>query len=121
MAAGALKDSIENLIIAMIDKTARVAREKVEEWGEELEERVAESGPGAAAILAGGRAKAAGKNPALAAVKGGFGAMSTGMKVLTIVAAILLLLLAPVLAVLLLLALPVLAIVTAVRSGPKTA
>lgn len=118
--ATSLQDSIENLIITMIDKAARIAREKIEEWGEDLEQRVAESGPKAAAVLAGARAAAAGKNPVLGAIKGGFGALSTTMKILTIVGLVLLLLLSPVVAVLLLLALLVFAIVTAVRSDPQT-
>jgi hypothetical protein len=73
-----------------------------------------------AAAAAALQAVLAGRNPVVAAIKAGFLALSTPMKILVIAALVLLALLAPLLLMLLLLALAVALVVIAVR-GPATA
>jgi len=66
--------------------------------------------------VAAAQAALAGRNPVVAAIRAGFGALSTPMKILVIGGLVLLALLAPLLLLLLLLALGIAAVVIAVRA-----
>jgi len=73
------------------------------------------TGVGANALMKGVLAKMEGKNPVIAALKGAFGAMSTGTKIWLSLALILLAVLSPVALLVLALVLLVAAIVGAVK------
>lgn len=110
-----LRASGEALLVALIDRLAMVAREQVDQLSEKVDDLREHGGAGLGALLAGAQSAMAGRNPVLGAIKGGFAALTTPLKVATVLAAIL----APVLLLVVLLVLVVLGAVAAVRSNPK--
>jgi hypothetical protein len=115
-------DRLKQLAIAALDKLAGAAVVKVEELSDKLGDMAADAvsgnmptGVGANALMKGLLAKMEGKNPVIAALKGAFGAMSTGTKIWLSLALILLAVLSPVALLVLALVLLVAAIVGAVK------
>jgi hypothetical protein len=115
-------DRLKQVAIAALDKLAGAAVVKVEELSDKLGDMAADAvsgnmptGVGANALIKGVLAKMEGKNPVIAALKGAFGAMSTGTKVWLSLALILLAVLSPVALLVLALVLLVAAIVGAVK------
>ena len=106
----------QKLLIAVIDRAAGLAVDKVDDLSGTLEEIKASGGVGMSAALGGGLAKLAGKSPLIGAIKGAAAAMSTTTKVLIALALILTAVLAPVVLLVLALVLLVAAIVSAVRN-----
>ncbi|WP_433026553.1 hypothetical protein [Actinomycetospora sp. CA-053990] len=115
-------DRLKQVAIAALDKLAGAAVVKVEELSDKLGDMAADAvsgnmptGVGANALMKGVLAKMEGKNPVIAALKGAFGAMSTGTKIWLSLALILLAVLSPVALLVLALVLLVAAIVGAVK------
>jgi hypothetical protein len=115
-------DRLKQVAIAALDRLAGAAVAKVEELSDQLGDMAADAvsgnmptGVGANALIKGVLAKMEGKNPVIAALKGAFGAMSTGTKVWLSLALILLAVLSPVALLVLALVLLVAAIVGAVK------
>ena len=115
-------DRLKQVAIAALDKLAGAAVVKVEELSDKLGDMAADAvsgnmptGVGANALIKGVLAKMEGKNPVIAALKGAFGAMSTGTKIWLSLALILLAVLSPVALLVLALVLLVAAIVGAVK------
>jgi hypothetical protein len=108
--------SLERLAAALVDRAAGVAVDKVDDFAEKLEGIAANGGVGLGAAFGAGTAMMAGKNPVLGAVKGAWGALSTGKKVAIVLGLVLLGLLSPVALVLALLGLLIAAIVKAAKT-----
>lgn len=108
--------SFERLAAALVDRAASAAADKVDDVAERLEGIAQNGGVGLGAAFGAGSAMMAGKNPAWGAVKGAWGALSTGQKVAIIVGLVLLGVLSPVALVLVLLGLLVAAIVKAANT-----
>jgi hypothetical protein len=113
-----LKVSLRKLLGAMVDKGVGATVQGVQRLSDSLEDVARSGGPLTGAASGGVRAALAGRNPLWGAVKGAVANLSTGTKVLIVVAAVLGLLLGPVALVVTLVVLLVLAIVAAVRSAP---
>jgi hypothetical protein len=113
-----LKVSLRKLLGAVVDKSIDAAAQGVEKLSDMLEDVARSGGPLTGAAGGGVRAALAGRNPLWGAVKGMVANLSTGTKVLIVLAAVLSLLLGPVVLVVALVALLALAIVAAVRSTP---
>jgi hypothetical protein len=113
-----LKTHVHQLLDTVRDG-AEALTSKVQEWMDTLLEAVANGGAGAKAGLEGVRAILAGKNPAVAAIKGLVSGLSGKAKVTIALVLIFGLLLGPVLLVVLLLALLVAALIAAVRAGSE--
>lgn len=111
-----IRASLQRLAVAAIDKAAGAAVDKVDDLSERLEEVTANGGVGLGAAFGAGNAMMAGKNPVWGAVKGAWGALSTGKKVAIVVGLVLLGLLGPVALIVALVVLLVVAIVKAVKS-----
>ena len=73
--------SLERLAVALVDRAAGAAVDKVDDVAEKLEGITANGGVGLGAAFGAGSAMMAGKNPVWGAVKGAWGALSTGKKV----------------------------------------
>jgi hypothetical protein len=108
--------SLERLAAALVDRAAGVAVDKVDDFAEKLEGIAANGGVGLGAAFGAGTAMMAGKNPVLGAVKGAWGALSTGKKVAIVLGLVLLGLLSPVALVLALVGLLIAAIVKAAKT-----
>lgn len=106
----------QQLLVVAIDRLAGAAADKVDDMADQLEGIAQNGGVGIGAAFGAGQAYMAGKNPVWGAVKGGFGALSTGMKVALIAGLVLLGLLSPVALLLILVGLLVAAIVKATRT-----
>ena len=113
-----LKLSLRKLLGAVVDKSVDAAVQGVEKLSDKLEDVARSGGPLTGAAGGWVRAALQGRNPLWGAVKGMVANLSTGRKVLIVLAAVLSLLLGPVVLVVALVALLVLAIVAAVRSTP---
>jgi hypothetical protein len=113
--ATTLRTAGERLLVAVVDRLAAAALDKVDDLAAGLERIVAEGGPGVGAAVGAGRAYAEGGNVLWGAVKGGFAALGTAAKVLIGVV----LVLAPVLLVLALVVLIVAALVWAVVAAVR--
>jgi hypothetical protein len=113
-----LKVSLRKLLGAVVDKGVDVAAQGVERLSDKLEDVAHSGGPLVGAAGGGVRAALAGKNPLWGAVKGAVVNLSTGTKLLIVLAVVLGLLLGPVVLVVALVAGLVLAITVAVRSAP---
>lgn len=114
-----LKDGLRKLLGAAVDAGLASTVQGVERLSDKLEDVARSGGPLIGAARGGVVAALAGKNPVWGAVKGTVANLSTGTRMLIILAAVLGLLLGPVLLVVVLVALLVLAIVAAVRSAPR--
>lgn len=104
------------IAVALIDRAAGVAADKVDDVSDQLEKMASGGGVKLGALFGAGNAMMAGKNPVLGAVKGAWGALGTGPKIGIVVGLVLLGVLSPVALVLLLLGLLVAAIVSAVKN-----
>lgn len=107
----------QQLLVVAIDRLAAVAADKAEDLAGQLEDVVANGGVGLGAAFGAGQAYMTGRNPVWGAIKGGFGALSTGAKVGVIALLVLLGLLSPVALLLVLVGLLVAAIVKASKSS----
>lgn len=111
-----LAAAAQHLLVVAIDRLAGAAADKAEDMAGQLEEIARNGGVGMGAAFGAGTAYMAGRNPVWGAVKGGFGALGTGMKVAIIAGLVLLGVLSPVALLLVLVGLLVAAIVKAVRT-----
>ena len=111
-----LVSSLERLAVAVIDKAAGLAVDKVDDVAGKLEDIASNGGVGLSAAFGAGTAMMAGKNPVIGAMKGAWSALGTGTKVAIVLGLVLLGLLSPVALVLVLLGLLVAAIVKAAKS-----
>jgi hypothetical protein len=107
---------LERIAVALIDRLAAAAADKVDELADKLQD-IAQNpgGIGMTAAMRAGLAAMQGKNPVWAAIKGAASAMSTTTKVLIGLALILLAVLSPVALLVLALVLIIAAIVGAIR------
>lgn len=110
-----LRDAGGRLLVALIDRFAGLALEKVDELAAALERTVADGGPGLGAALGAGGALLHGRSPLLGALRGGFAALGTAGRVLAGVV----LAFAPVLLVVALLVVIVAALVWAVVAAVR--
>ena len=108
--------SLERLAAALVGRAAEAAVDKVDDVAEKLEGIAANGGVGLGAAFGAGTAMMAGKNPVVGAVKGAWGALSTGKKVAIVLGLVLLGLLSPVALVLVLVGLLIAAIVKAAKT-----
>jgi hypothetical protein len=117
-----LKSSLRRLANVLIDRGAKAALRAVDRLSGKLEGIARRGGAWIGASVAGWlKAVAGGINLLWGAVKGVIGGLSTGTKVLIVLALVLALLLGPVALVVLLLGLLVWAVVAAVRSRERPA
>ena len=114
-----LKQSLQALLVALVDRAAGAAVRKVDELADQLEDVTARGGVGLAAALGAGRAILTGSNPLWGAMKAGFDALGALGKTLVIIGVVLSPVLLLLLLVLLLLAALVIAIVLAVRAATR--
>jgi hypothetical protein len=124
-----LGERFQALLVSAVDRLAALASDKVEELASTLGDTVRQGlagklsdmtanagGVGMSALAAGAAAKMQGQNPLTAALKAGFGAMSTKQKVLLALVLILTAVLAPVILLLAAIGLLIAALVGAVSS-----
>lgn len=111
-----LKICGERLAVAVIDRLAGVAADKVDDLSDNLEKMASGGGLKLGALFGAGNALMAGKNPLFGAMKGAWGALGIGPKIAIIVGLVLLGVLSPVALVLLLVGLLVAGIISAVKS-----
>jgi hypothetical protein len=111
-----LKTCGERLAVAVIDRLAGIAADKVDDLSDQVEKMASGGGLKLGAIFGAGNALMAGKNPVVGAMKGAWGALGTGPKIAIIVGLVLLGVLSPVALLLLLVGLLVAAIVSAVKN-----
>jgi hypothetical protein len=115
-----LKAGLRKLLGVAVDAGLASAVHGVERLGDKLEDVTDSGGPWMGAAGGGVLAALADKNPVWGAIKGAAGRLSTGTKVLIVLAAVVALLLGPVVFVVALIVLLVLAIVAAVRSASRS-
>ncbi|MEQ3554035.1 hypothetical protein WIS52_26480 [Pseudonocardia nematodicida] len=112
-----LKAAGERVLVALVNKMAELALEKVDDLASSLEEVAANGGVGLSAALGAGKAMAAGKSPLWGALKGGFSALGDLAKALVVVVLALSPVLLVVALVVLVVALLVWAIIAAIRAA----
>ncbi|WP_018331851.1 hypothetical protein [Actinomycetospora chiangmaiensis] len=111
-----LKICGERLAVALIDRLAGLAADKVDGLSDQVEKIGSGGGLKMGAIFGAGNALMAGRNPLFGAMKGAWGALGTGPKIAIIVGLVLLGVLSPVALLLLLVGLLIAGIVSAVKS-----
>ena len=111
-----LKTCGQRLAVAVIDRLAGIAADKVDDLSDQVEDMASGGGVKLGAIFGAGNALMAGKNPLFGAMKGAWGALGVGPKIAIIAGLVLLGVLSPVALLLLLVGLLIAGIVAAVRS-----
>ena len=106
----------QDLLAKGVDKLAKFAADKVEDFASNLEGMASGGGIGMSALLNAGMAKLKGENPVWAAIKGATSSMGTGTKVVIALLLVLTAVLAPVVFLVLAIGLLVAAIVGAVKN-----
>lgn len=112
-----LRAAGERVLVALVDRLAAIALDKVDALADGLEEIARNGGVGVGAAVGAGRAMAEGRSVVWGAVKGGFAALGAAAKVLVAVVVAL----APVFLVLALVVLVVAALVWAVVAAVRAA
>ncbi|MBC3192311.1 hypothetical protein H7X46_14695 [Pseudonocardia sp. C8] len=112
-----LKESVQRLLVVLIDSAAGFAVDKVDDLADSLENVTARGGVGLSATLGAGRALLSGDNPLFAAARATYGTLGALGKTLMIIGLVLSPVLLVLLAVLLLVAAIVIAIVLVIRSA----
>jgi len=111
-----LRESLRELLAALLDRGFGIALDKVEQLSRTFDEIAARGGYKIGALFGGTHAALSGRNPVWGAITGAVSALSPGAKAAVIALLILALLLLPVTVVLVLLFLIVVAVVAVARS-----
>jgi hypothetical protein len=131
-----MRAAVKDLVAVVLDRLKRLGRDKLAEMrgrvlralpgllGDRVGSRLPGgttkgAGIGTAALLGAAKAKLAGKNPIIGALRGAVAAIPTRVKIALCLLAVAVLLLAPVLAVLVLVGLLVAGIVLAIRAATR--